>query len=117
MFILMTYLAINIPGNPDVFKCYGVEGTAEMTNKSCITYIRSGTLSIPSAKVTFICEGYSNFSMSDPWTIYPKTGVVVDGWSGRNHICKVTEYKDLIQANRQANKPVLDEPPHLIDLR
>ncbi len=99
MFILMTYLAINIPGNPNKISCNGVENTANLKIKSCITFIKSGTLSIPSAKITFTCEGVTSFS-TWPWTIYPKTGVVVDEWNDTStYICKVTEYKDLIQAN------------------
>jgi hypothetical protein len=102
MFTLMTYLALNIPGNPNEITCDAVQGTQGLKTKSCITYIRSGTLSIPSAKVSFTCEIESHFYTKEPWTIYPKAGVAKDG-SGHTQICKVTEYKDLIQANRQAN--------------
>jgi len=102
MFTLMTYLAINIPGNPNEISCNGVESTKRLKIKSCISYIRSGTLSIPSAKITFTCEGETSFGTNEPWTIYPKTEVAKDGY-GRTFICKVTEYKDLIEANRQAN--------------
>ena len=101
MFTLMTYLAINIPGNPNEITCNGVESTRSLEIKSCITFIRSGTLSIPSAKITLTCEGAGNFATNKPWTIYPRTDVAIDGW-GSTHICKVTEYIDLIQANRQA---------------
>jgi len=102
MFALMTYLALNIPGNPNKISCNGVESTRGLKIKSCITFIKSGTLSIPSAKITFTCEGVTSFTTNEPWTIYPKTDVAIDGW-GTTHICKVTEYKDLIQANQQAN--------------
>jgi len=91
MFILMTYLAINIPGNPNEISCDGVRGTGGLKIKSCIAYIRSGTLSIPGAKVSFTCEIETHFDTSNPWTIYPKAGVAKDG-SGDTSICKVTEY-------------------------
>jgi hypothetical protein len=102
MFALMTYLALNIPGNPNEISCNGVQGSQVLKIKSCITYIKSGTLSIPSAKITLTCEIESHFYSKEPWTIYPKAGVAKDA-HGRTSICKVTEYKDLIQANRQAN--------------
>jgi hypothetical protein len=94
----MTYLAINIPGNPNEISCNGVESTKELKIKSCITFIEYGTLSIPSAKITFTCEGETSFFTGLPWTIYPRTDVAKDA-AGYTHICKVTEYKDLIQAN------------------
>ncbi len=95
MFILMTYLALNIPGNPDEITCDPIQGTGGLKIKSCITYIRSGTLYIPNAKVSLTCEGANYLSDSSAtWTIYPKAGVARDGW-GSTSICKVTEYKKL----------------------
>ena len=99
MFVLMTYLAVNIPGNPDVITCMGVESNGGSKIKSCIAYEDYDNNSIPKYKLTLDCETEHYFFGSNAWTVYPNADVVIDG-AGQNFVCKVIGYKDLIQANR-----------------
>ena len=92
MFTLMTYLAINIPGDPDVIQCFAIENTVALNIKSCIVQYDSEIFR-PKAKVTISCQGASRPKTGKwSWTLYPKEDLLSDT-DYNLYVCKVVEYK------------------------
>ncbi len=93
MFALMTYLALNLPGDPKSFGCIPVDSNNCITNSGAPDYI-------PEYKVSISCNNYG-YGVDDRcrsgrcgWTVYPHVGMLKNN-DGELQECKITEVKKL----------------------
>ena len=85
MFALLTSLAINIQGDPEIFDCHSAYGTQD----KCLVY----SAGFPDFLVTYKCDGNYPIWKDEVMKFFPSKGVVQQ--AGRNYLCEVVAVKQL----------------------